>query len=71
MAPFIKYTDSAKRAGGGETRYLKYINAEYIISAYYEEENQLLNLTVDSPTEKTVQLHGQDADDALAVLQKL
>lgn len=67
MPPFIKFTE--RIAGvGATTVYFRYVNASHIAQAKYDQANKKLWLTIDG---KDVELTGDEAEAALAILQKL
>lgn len=67
MAPFIKYTEKVV-GKAATTTYLRYVNAACVQQARYDAGNKKLWLTVDG---RDIELNGEEAEQAIEVLQKL
>lgn len=71
MAPFIKFTET-KQTGKGEDRVLRFINADQISNAQYFEETKSLRIFIVGRFDKvSFEIVGDEAADALKVLQSL
>lgn len=72
MAPFIKCTKSSQTASG-ESRQIIYINVEQIVKATYHEDSQVLFLTLTTSAIgiEDVKIEGDEAMEALSILQSL
>jgi hypothetical protein len=73
MPPFIKFTRT-EQGLNGLTRKLKFINTAFIREAEFDEEEKILEVVVGSSPDRGGEshyLHGQEAEDALAIFQSL
>lgn len=71
MPPFIKFTEESKTASGSK-RTFQYVNVEFILRATFHDATEELDIILASdPKTKSHTLKGQEAKDALEVLQKL
>ena len=71
MAPFIRIAKQVQTGSGTKTE-LHFVNAEDILKAVFESDPDILSITLrSSPGMATYTLKGEEAKQALAVIQKL
>jgi hypothetical protein len=75
MAPFIKFTEK-KVTASATTQRLVYVNAEVIAKAVYDPTSSMLQLTLTTKRPsgqelEILELHGKEAEEAIAILQQL